>query len=317
MATRDTYIPQTWKNLPTRETPISAARLDYVENGLKEIADNRALKEIYDDESINLGRSSNGAVGNYSSTEGRYLKASGYCSHAEGESSTASGSSSHAEGGQTTASGSDSHAEGYQTTASGNFSHAEGRNTVASGAFSHAEGRETKSIGEAQHVSGKFNSASSNYAEIVGGGTSDTDRKNIRTLDWEGNAHYAGDVINGAGISLNSLKSELDNIRENTAGGETAKVFDTKSELDEWLAVEGNSDTLVTGQNIYIKETEAQDYWWDGTGLQIIETGIPVATENGAIGVRFDGTTIMVDEDGTIHAVSAQEVVDDVLGGES
>lgn len=213
MATRDTYTKQTWENLPSENTPVSAERLEHIEQGIKDAMDNRALKEIYDDESINLGRSSSENVGRYSSTEGMYLKASGYCSHAEGESSTASGSSSHAEGGQTTASGSNSHAEGYQTTASGNFSHAEGRNTVASGAFSHAEGRETKSIGDAQHVSGKFNSTSSNYAEIVGGGTSNTDRKNIRTLDWAGNAYYAGDVTNGAGISLNGLKTALDNMQ--------------------------------------------------------------------------------------------------------
>lgn len=31
-------------------------------------------------------------------------------------------------------------------------------------------------------------------AHIVGGGTSDTDRKNIHTLDWAGNAWFAGEV---------------------------------------------------------------------------------------------------------------------------
>lgn len=32
------------------------------------------------------------------------------------------------------------------------------------------------------------------YAHVVGGGTSDSDRKNIHTLDWDGNAYFASDV---------------------------------------------------------------------------------------------------------------------------
>ena len=51
-----------------------------------------------------------------------------------------------------------------------------------------------------------------------------------------------------------------------------AKVFGTKTELDEWLAMEGNTETLKVGQNIYIVETGTPDYWWDGTGLQILGT---------------------------------------------
>ncbi len=46
-------------------------------------------------------------------------------------------------------------------------------------------------------------------------------------------------------------------------------------------------------------------------------TGVPVATENILGGVKPDGTTITIDEDGTIHAVSSQELIDNILGGES
>ena len=47
-----------------------------------------------------------------------------------------------------------------------------------------------------QHVQGKFNveDKTGTYAHIVGGGTSDTDRKNIHTIDWSGNAEFAGGV---------------------------------------------------------------------------------------------------------------------------
>lgn len=117
---------------------------------------------------------------------------------------------------------------------------------------------------------GKYNEENENAVFIVGGGTSDSDRKNIHTIDRAGNGYFAGDVKNGAGVSLNSLKSAIDNLQ--TGGGVTAKVFDTKADLDTWLAVEGNAETLSVSQNIYIKETGTPDYWWDGTGLQILET---------------------------------------------
>ncbi len=173
---------------------------------------------------------------------------------------------------QARAAGNYSHAEGSNTQAVGECSHAEGSNTQAVGECSHAEGDNTVAGGQAQHVSGKYNEYDSGqYATIVGGGTS-SERKNINTLDWAGNGWFAGDVTNGAGVSLNSLKSAVDNIGVIAGGASIAKVFDTKEDLDVWLAVEGNSDTLSVSQNIYIKETGTPGYWWDGTGLQPLET---------------------------------------------
>ena len=62
------------------------------------------------------------------------------------------------------------------------------------GNFSHSEGCETLAAGDYQHVQGKYNEINQNYAHIVGGGTSDSDRKNIHTLDWDGNAYFDGDI---------------------------------------------------------------------------------------------------------------------------
>lgn len=70
----------------------------------------------------------------------------------------------------------------------------------------------------------------------------------------------------------NNLNSELSTIRAIAEGASNAKIFDTKAALDEWLAAEGNQDTLKTGQNIYIRAADTPDYWWDGTALQILET---------------------------------------------
>ena len=116
-------------------------------------------------------------------------------SSAIGIDTIASGDGSHAEGSTTTASGSNSHAEGSNTTASGYCSHAEGKYTEASGESSHVEGNNTIASSQNQHVQGKYNIEDTNnkYAHIVGNGE-DGKNSNAHTLDWEGNAWYAGEV---------------------------------------------------------------------------------------------------------------------------
>lgn len=75
---------------------------------------------------------------------------------------------------------------GYQCTASSNFSHAEGFGCTAQG--------------RNQHIQGKYNIASgtsnsivdSDYAHIVGNGTSDSKRSNTHTLTCSGVPWYQG-----------------------------------------------------------------------------------------------------------------------------
>lgn len=138
------------------------------------------------------------ASGNYSHAEGRSATASGENSHAEGRNTTASGPESHAEGNNTTASGDYSHAEGYGTTAK-HASHAEGEGTTASGNYSHAQGYNTIAKGNYSHVEGKFNieDTENKCAHIVGNGKYN-DRSNAHTLDWSGNAWFAGDIYTGS-----------------------------------------------------------------------------------------------------------------------
>ena len=175
------------------------------------------------------------ASGNYGShAEGEYTTASGPVSHAEGYYTTASGDSSHAEGDNTTASGENSHAEGFKTTASGYASHAEGEYTKASSKYAHAEGYHTTARSNSQHVQGKYNVEDTNgtYAHIVGGGTSNTDRKNIHTLDWNGNAVYSGDVnatdADGNTVSLLGTKWKL---KGNVVNNNTISLPDNYTEL--------------------------------------------------------------------------------------
>ena len=100
-------------------------------------------------------------------------------------------------GNNTKASGYASHAEGGGTKASGDYSHAEGNNTKASGPASHAEGLGTTAQGNNQHVQGKYNISDTTSAHIVGNGAFQNN-SNAHTLDWQGNAWFAGDVYTGS-----------------------------------------------------------------------------------------------------------------------
>lgn len=136
------------------------------------------------------------AVGLNSHAEGVDTIASSANSHAEGNGTIASQPQAHAEGLNTTASGYNSHAEGNNTTASGEGAHTEGSNTTASSDGAHAEGYNVKASSTYQHVQGKYNIEDKNnvYAHIVGNGSANNARSNAHTLDWSGNAWFAGKV---------------------------------------------------------------------------------------------------------------------------
>ena len=159
--------------------------------------------EIFNDYSFNK------ATGMYSHAEGYITAATGKFSHAEGRDTIASGHYSHAEGYDTTASGYYCHAEGNGTLASYYYSHAEGRDTIASGDCSHAEGYNTIASGDSQHVQGQYNIeddgtplVKNTYAHIIGNGTEDA-RSNAHTIDWSGNAWFAGNVYVGSTSGTN------------------------------------------------------------------------------------------------------------------
>ena len=99
----------------------------------------------------------------------------GLYAHVEGYKTYTCYEGAHAEGGYTRAEGAGAHAEGGWSQAMSYFSHAQNLGTIASG--------------EAQTAIGKYNVSNSNYAFIIGGGTSDTNRKTILAVDWQGNIH--------------------------------------------------------------------------------------------------------------------------------
>ncbi len=190
--------------------------------GLNNIASmDRAFAEGYETQAINYNAHAEGnqtiASGAHSHAEGEQTVASGARAHAEGYLTVASGDRAHAEGTNTEANGSFSHAEGTRSQAIGTQSHAQNYETIARGLHSHAEGQNTIINGRAAHVQGKFNlpdtfndQGYSEYAHIVGNGESDTQRSNAHTLDWNGNAWYAGSIETNDKIILrsNSIKED-------------------------------------------------------------------------------------------------------------
>ena len=162
-----------------------------------------------------------------SHSEGRYTKVEGDCGHAEGEQCTvadgarcghaeglmchANGKYTHAEGQESTANGNASHVEGYGNVTGQNAAcaHAEGDENSATGYASHVEGKKNFASGEYQHVQGKYNveDTENKYAHIVGGGAEGA-RKNIHTIDWSGNAWFAGNIyVGGAGQNDADVRS--------------------------------------------------------------------------------------------------------------
>ena len=141
-----------------------------------------------------------------SHAEGRQAKAYGQYSHAEGR-NTEAWYCAHAEGKDTRATGDYAHAEGCNTIASGDMAHTEGQGTVATGYRAHAEGHGTVATGNSSHVQGRYNIIDSGkkYAHIIGNGDgpSDEERSNAHTVDWKGNAWFAGTVECAAPTAAN------------------------------------------------------------------------------------------------------------------
>lgn len=117
--------------------------------------------------------------------------------------------------------------------------------------------------------------ADGKYAHIVGGGTDANNRKNIHTVDWDGNAEYAGDVIVHYGdntIPIGAiLKSLLDNpyMHRNIFRG---KNFGESITAEQLSAIrDGSFRDLFVGdywEKGGVKYRIADINYWKGVGYQ-------------------------------------------------
>lgn len=72
--------------------------------------------------------------------------------------------------------------------------------------------------------------------------------------------------------SLSDIKEIAEEAKTIAKGRATGYVFDTKSDMDVWIADSNNAAKLVLGDNLYIRAKNIPDYWWDGSAAQELET---------------------------------------------
>ncbi len=251
-------------------------------------------------------------AGFYSHSEGYATNATGSGSHCEGYNDTGSvnymtaqGAGSHCEGYTTVvskrASNAGSHMEGYsdnsdgitQQYAQGNGSHCEGWNTYCANtttAAAHTEGRGTAAGSAYQHIEGKYNiiDTESIYQHITGNGTENIHRHNSHTLDWQGNAVFAGTVSNSGADYAEYFEwlDENDNVDDRvgyivTLEGNKIKFANSE---DDVLGIVSGTATVL-GDNA---EWEWQGkYLKDEFGRKIIDW------------VEHKSTTTIYNDDGT------------------
>lgn len=249
------------------------------------------------------------ANGEYSHAEGRGM-AKGICSHAEGGSDTldsngnyikkpmALGNYSHAENRGAIALGSASHAEGDYTYAEGNYSHAEGNVTYAIGNGSHAEGMASYAIGNYSHaqntrteagyasqtVIGKYNDNQANNAFEIGNGTSNIERSNALTVDWQGNVEIAGklDVGENYNVKLRAVTQTLSGVSPVQFEAERFGKFIYMSYKIGAVSLSASSFTAILSlysdirpkyETIVPANITDSNYATVGTGLIRFETG--------------------------------------------
>ena len=190
-------------------------------------------------------------------------------------------SGSHAEGMTTEAKGSSSHTEGMYTVANGNCVHAEGQYNIGDMFLAYPDWAANTSYEVEDRVwytdillectvansDESFNSAhwktvnmNSNFAHIVGNGTSNNARSNAYALDWDGNGHFMGDVYVGANADSSGGTKLVKDVQVNgtsVASGGVANIP---------LASSSNVGVVKTGggyglamQGNYIRTEKAPD----------------------------------------------------------
>jgi len=68
------------------------------------------------------------------------------------------------------------------------------------------------------------------------------------------------------------LIGKIDEARAIAEGKVSAMSFETKADLDAWLEISENVETLLVGTNFYIEDLASPDYWWNGTTLVELST---------------------------------------------
>lgn len=252
-----TGLRQLWARITSifarkTEVPSKTSQLTNDSNFITKSAGDEVFAKlsIYGDNAVSFGRKTGHTPGEKSVAMGRDCTATNIASIAEGLETTAYGIGAHSEGGY--------------CIASANFSHAEGQSAVVEAEGGHAEGRGVNASSPYQHVQGKWNviDNASQYAHIVGQGTSNADRKNIHTVDTEGNAWFEGDVYVGSASGINKdsgskkLALESDVVKNYWKGTqEEYNALSTKDASTLYLINNAGFSSVTTGGKFEIVDT--------------------------------------------------------------
>ena len=177
---------------------------------------------------------------------------------------------------------------------------AEGIDTEASGEGSHAEGQGTIANHSAQHVFGAYNIAESStgnasekgtYIEIVGNGTSESERANARTLDWEGNEILAGGIT---ATSFTGSGAGLTNISGTEVGLATSSAAGAMSSADKVKLDELPTNTQL--QTNYVSKSSVSDASGipnaDTTQYGLVKIGSNINVDNGTISIPLATSSV-------------------------
>lgn len=131
--------------------------------------------------------SNNKVYGPSGHVEGNMNTTSGEYSHVEGLTNTEQGSANHVAGFFNTVNGIQNCVNGQGNNVTGNLHDVSGQGNVVSGNRHIVSGRCNIASGWCQFVTGEYNKEDRNQRVIIGGGSSESDRKNVFTIDQKGN----------------------------------------------------------------------------------------------------------------------------------
>ena len=102
--------------------------------------------------------------------------------------------------------------------------------TLSAGSGSHTEGYNSIALSNYSHVGGKNNivDTNKNLAHILGNGSNHQNRSNAHTIDWNGNAWFAGDVYVSSTSGTNKDEGSV-------KLASTSDLRGTKLELEEYV----------------------------------------------------------------------------------
>ena len=185
----------------------------------------------------------------------------------------------------------------------------------------HIEGYYNIALGNYQHVGGKYNVADANKAVIIGNGADANNRANAYTLDWNGNATFAGDITLGTPLSTTAqtVAAAINELYA-SSGGSTVTVtqkVSTGTNIAD-ITVDGTTTQLFAptsgGSNVVVTPVQLTgdhiaDIQVDGVTSELYSPAY-TPTEVVVTQVQSSGTQIAsISVDGTSTSIYAPDSV--------